>query len=600
MKLSVIIPTLDEAGCLRKAIASARAMRGDCEIIVAEGGSADGTADIARDGEAQVLQSAPGRAAQMNSGAAAASGEVFLFLHADTILPATAHEAITAALADPEVGGGCFRLRFDHGHPVLRFSAFFTRFRFRFFHYGDSAYFVRRKIFESLQGFRLFPLMEDIDFWRRLNRQHKTVIVNETVVTSARRFLEHGVVRQQALAVCLVVLYALGVAPSFLARLYYRRQPKVKSATSVEAGNRPAISFPANRRSVGHVFRSPSAWDRIKYPIATLWRWSFSNAHMIKQTLNVLDFMWLHKVGPGLLADDHPWLTGKIPGTNETIWAKNIVFASPRKPAWQGREPEDDAIIVSRVGAFLASMVARSNVANPEIPQGKQRRMPHAVNYIHGSVHYNGGYVLFNDFEDAMFYLSDAKFAGQFRKFAAQEKRELTIVLRERSYDPEEYAWFLAFVRSHLIWYANANGPTKKRVLHGTPSPYPAVNPINGSWIRDVRNLQKGRLDCIVFEPLRGSNYFTGVYQGNQCEYTFLERFHAWAQYLVTRAKGFQGGLVFTDRKKIEPEHWGIFRTTQGKWQAGYPVSHPFTRIPRRKTWPSLKPSKPTRASRNS
>ncbi len=564
MKISVIIPTLDEAGRLRKTIASVRAMRGDVEIIVAEGGSTDGTQDIAAEEGLRVLQTAPGRAAQMNAGAAAASGEVLLFLHADTILPANAREAITTALDDPEVAGGCFQIRFDDGHPVLRFSAFFTRFRFCFFHYGDSAYFVRREIFESMNGFRRWPLMEDIDFWRRLNRQHKTVITNEMVITSARRFLEHGVSRQQALAVFLVMLYACGVSPSLLARLYYRRKPLKRTAT-----NQLAVS--------GHIFKKPSVWEKFIYPIATLWRWSFSNVHMFKQTLNVLDFMWLHKVGPGLLADDHPWLTGKIPGTTETVWAKNIVFASPRKHIWQGAEPEEDARIVTRVGAFLAGMVVRSNVASPEIPQGKQRRMPHAVNYIHGSVHYNGCYMLFNDFEDAMFYLSDSRFARQFRKFAAQERRELTIVLRERSYDPEEYAWFLAFVRSHLIWYANANGPTKKRVLHGTPSPYPAVNPINGSWIRDVHNLQKGRLDSIVFEPFRGGDYFTGSYRGNQCQYTFLERFHAWAQYLVTRAKGFQGGLVFTDRKKIEPEHWQTYQATQGNWEAGYPISHPFT-----------------------
>jgi hypothetical protein len=328
-----------------------------------------------------------------------------------------------------------------------------------------------------------------------------------------------------------------------------------------------------------HAFKSPSVWDRIKYPLAALWRWSFSNVHMTKQTLNVLDFMWLHKVGPGLLPADHPWLTGKIPGTAETVWQKNIVFASPRKDTYQGLKPEEDAKIIIRVGAFLAGMVARSNVVNPEIPQGKSRRMPHAVNYLHGAVHYNGCYVLFNDFEDAMFYLSDPDFARQFRKFASREKRELSIVLRERSYDPEEYAWFLAFVRSHLIWYANANGPTKKRVLHGTPSPYPVVNPINGSWIRDVHNLRMGRFERIVLAPFRGGEYFTGVYQGNQREYTVLDRFHAWAQYLITKAKGFQGGLVFTKRRRIEPEHWETYQATHGKWEAGYPISHPFTSI---------------------
>lgn len=205
--------------------------------------------------------------------------------------------------------------------------------------------------------------------------------------------------------------------------------------------------------------------------------------------------------------------------------------------------------------------------------------MPHAVNYIHGTVHYNGCFAVFNDFADAMFYMSDRRFAREFVRFAREQRRELTIVLRERAYHPEEYAWFVAFVRSHLPWYANGNGPTKKRVLHGTPSPYPAVNPINGSWISDIRDLQRGRLDQLVREPLACRQYFAGRYQGHQREFTFLERFHAWAQYLLTRAKGFQGGLVFTNRRKIEPEHWAEFQATNGRWQSGYPVSSPFRTI---------------------
>jgi hypothetical protein len=328
-----------------------------------------------------------------------------------------------------------------------------------------------------------------------------------------------------------------------------------------------------------HSFRLPTVWDRICYLARLLWCWSYSNLHMFKQTLNVLDFMWLHRVGAGLLPEDHPWMTGTIPGTSEDIWPHNIVFASPRKETWSGAPPEDDALVVTRVGRFLAAMVRRSNVSNPEIPQGKARRMPHAVNYLHGPVHFNGAFVLFNDFEDAMFHLSDRKFAREFTRFARAERRELTIVLRERAYDPEEYAWFVSFVRAHLPWYANGNGPTKKRVLHGTPSPYPAVNPINGSWIGDMMNLYCRRMDRLVLSPLQNKNYFNGSYQGNQPEFTFLERFHAWAQYVITYMKGFQGGLVFTSRKTIEPDNWNEYNATGGKWRPGYAISHPFMGI---------------------
>ncbi|HEX8620779.1 MAG TPA: hypothetical protein VF718_02320 [Allosphingosinicella sp.] len=308
-----------------------------------------------------------------------------------------------------------------------------------------------------------------------------------------------------------------------------------------------------------------------------LWYFAYSNAHMIKQTLNVLDFMWLHRVRAGLLAPDHPWITGALPGSGgETIWSRNIVFASPRGAGVAGTESDPE--IVTRVGRFLAAMVQRSNFSEPELEQGRQRRMPHAVNYLHGPVHYNGGYVLFDDFRDAMLHLSDRRFAAEFLRFAREERRELTIVLRDRRYDPEEYAWFVAFVRAHLPWYCNGNGPTKKRVLHGTPSPYPVVNPINGTWIADVRALQRGRLDALVRPPIARA-YFTARYAGRRTDFKWMERLHAWLQYLVTEAKGFQGGLVFTKRRLIEPHNWEAYVESGGKWRPGYAISHPFTTI---------------------
>ena len=309
-----------------------------------------------------------------------------------------------------------------------------------------------------------------------------------------------------------------------------------------------------------------------------LWYWSYSNVHMIKQTLNVLDFMWLHRVKAGLLAPDHPWITGALPGSGgETIWSRNIVFASPRGAHI---DAESDSEIVTAVGRFLSAMVQRSNVADPEIPQGRSRRMPHAVNYLHGPVHYNGGYVVFDDFRDAMIHLSDRRFAAEFLRFARRERRELTIVLRERRYDPEEYAWFVSFVRAHLPWYCNGNGPTKKRVLHGTPSPYPVVNPINGTWIADVKRLQRGRLDGLVRPPIE-ARYFTGDYRGHRTDFVWTDRLHAWLQWLVTEVKGFQGGLVFTSRKLIEPQNWSEYVEGGRKWRPGYTISHPFTTLAR-------------------
>jgi hypothetical protein len=338
-------------------------------------------------------------------------------------------------------------------------------------------------------------------------------------------------------------------------------------ATSLDAAN-----------GVASAFARPTAWRRLVGPARTLWNWTYSNVHEIYQSYKVVEFMFSRRLGAGALPPDHPWVTGESPHTGGPIWPRNIVMASPRKDDWLGPPPEPDAVIVTRVGRFLSAMVKRSTVANPEIPQGPTRRMPHAVNHLHGAVHFNGGYAIFNDFRDGMCHLSDPAFVREMKRYARGERRELTLVLRERQYHPEEYAWFVAFVRAHVPWYANGNGPTQKRVLMGTPSPYPAVNPINGSWIADVERLRRGDLAGIVRPPITGS-WFPDRYQGTQSEYGFLERFQAWVLRGIIRAKGFQGNLVFTSRRRIESENWKLYKASGGRWSATYPVSHPFQRI---------------------
>ncbi len=323
------------------------------------------------------------------------------------------------------------------------------------------------------------------------------------------------------------------------------------------------------------LFRAPTLWERVSYPPRALKNFVYSNLHMAKATFEVLDFMFVHRIEAGLLPHDHPWLTGIVPGTDETVWTRNIVYASERRADWH-MEPESDDVIVERIGRFLMAMVRRSNVTEPEIPQSKARRMPHAVNYIHGTVHYNGGFLIFDNFLDAMRHFSDRKFVKEFKRYARTERRELTVILRERHYDPAEYARFVGFIRAHQPWYANGNGPTRRRVLHGTPSPYPAVNPINGSWVKDIRSLHRGALDKLLEQPLDCPDYFKGTYVGNQTTYTFLEKALVWAQHLIIRAKGFQGGLVFTKRRQIEPENYEKFVETDGEWRPSYPVPSPF------------------------
>jgi rSAM/selenodomain-associated transferase 2 len=222
MKISVIIPALNEGGNVLSSLLSVRDDQGNFEIIVVDGGSTDNTAEKAR-AHAVVISSGRGRAIQMNAGARKASGDALLFLHADSTLDPSALVELRTALKDRTVVGGTFSLRFDVDHPILRFYTFFTRFNFRYFHYGDQGIFVRRAVFEQLGGFKQTPLMEDIDFLRRLRRMGRVELLRVPVTTSARRFIERGIIRQQLLNTALVSLYSLGAKPETLAKWYRAR-----------------------------------------------------------------------------------------------------------------------------------------------------------------------------------------------------------------------------------------------------------------------------------------------------------------------------------------------------------------------------------------
>ena len=232
MTLSVVVPTFQEEAGIASTLGAVQRLGAGVEVVVVDAGSTDRTVEVAAAHGARVVSAIErGRSPQMNQGASETSGDVLLFLHADTILPSDARTTIAGILADPAVAGGCFRLRFDHDHPVLRISSFLSGFAYRLFHYGDSGYFVRRSVFRELGGFHPMSFLEDIDFWLRLNRRHKVVVAETSVLTSARRFRQVGVARQQALGTMIVLLYMLGVSAPRLAQLYRRytrsRTPEV-------------------------------------------------------------------------------------------------------------------------------------------------------------------------------------------------------------------------------------------------------------------------------------------------------------------------------------------------------------------------------------
>ena len=221
MMLSVIVPTLDEADSLPRTLAAAREP-GAAELIVVDGGSRDGTVPIARSLADRVLVSSRGRARQMNAGAAAARGEILLFLHADTRLPAHYPALVTRALADPPVVGGRFDVRLDaHGvaYRIIE-RAISLRSRITGVATGDQAIFVRREVFERLGGYPPLPLMEDIALCRALKRAGRMVALHATVVTSARRWQRDGVARTVVLMWALRAAYYAGISPTRLARIY--------------------------------------------------------------------------------------------------------------------------------------------------------------------------------------------------------------------------------------------------------------------------------------------------------------------------------------------------------------------------------------------
>jgi rSAM/selenodomain-associated transferase 2 len=231
MPISVIIPTLNEELTIMATLAHTAALGFD-ELIVVDGGSLDQTPELVESYRRRTqspaqspvrLVTAPrGRARQMNEGAKASGGEILLFLHADTQLPGDAKTMIDTTLADQRMVGGRFDVRFDRpstwGSIISRMMNW--RSRLSGIATGDQALFVRRPIFEQMGGFADMPLMEDIDFSRRLKQKGATASLTATVTTSFRRWERHGPLRTLLLMWVLRFLYWIGVSPSHLVEWY--------------------------------------------------------------------------------------------------------------------------------------------------------------------------------------------------------------------------------------------------------------------------------------------------------------------------------------------------------------------------------------------
>ena len=223
--VSVVIPTLDEAVSLACLIEALRREAELKEIIVADGGSIDGTASIAARLGARVVASERGRGQQLRTGAALATGDYLLFLHADTTFPHGGLAALAALLdRDPRVPGGNFRVVFDGDTRFARgLTVFYAWIRRFALYYGDSGIFVRRTVYAEFGGFRPMALMEDYDFVRRLERAGPTCRVEHpTLVTSSRKFSGRRPVAIVWGWTLIHFLYWAGVSPGRLSRIYYR------------------------------------------------------------------------------------------------------------------------------------------------------------------------------------------------------------------------------------------------------------------------------------------------------------------------------------------------------------------------------------------
>ena len=218
--LSVIIPALDEEAHIEETILNAQSP--DAEVIVVDGGSGDSTVKRAERAGAAVLRGPRGRALQQNAGAAAASGSVLLFLHADTLLPKDYVTQVFETLMDRRVALGAFRFRTDLDRPLMRGIEFTTHIRSRYLRlpYGDQALFLRKSHFQAAGGFPEMPIAEDLVFVRLVSKLGRVGIAPADAITSARRWKEVGLLRTTLINQVILAGFALGISPKTLARLY--------------------------------------------------------------------------------------------------------------------------------------------------------------------------------------------------------------------------------------------------------------------------------------------------------------------------------------------------------------------------------------------
>ena len=317
---------------------------------------------------------------------------------------------------------------------------------------------------------------------------------------------------------------------------------------------RPLVSEQKVTQQVRTSVRLPNAYSSSAFDL-TYWgelplNWARQLVRNGSDILRVLDMIHFRPLPAGMVSLDHPWVTGISPQTGNLVWPANVIYrTAPRSDRPEQRRFNDDAILCS-IGRFLAARVRQSAIL-PELPLGSQRRMPHVINYMHGSSHYNSGIILLNDFAEGYRLVNDKRFREELKRFVRSERREVLFVFRDRDYSPREYAYFSCCLRTRFPWFCSANGP-KARVLWGNSAPFPVANLITGCWTEDIARLKQRDGALKVIRPVIGSNYFqAGEYGVERNHSRGPDRFLAWVSFFRVKARGGRGGMYFIDRRKV-------------------------------------------------
>jgi len=221
LKVSIIVPTLNEELVLEKTLTQFQQLSPH-ELIVSDGGSDDDTRNIAGRFSHRVITGSAGRALQMNVGADEATGNILLFLHADSRIEPESYRKMQQCMQNPKWIGGAFTLCIESGKWSLKLIALLANIRSKYFGlaYGDQGFFVRKEVFKDMNGFSPLPICEDLDFYHRLRKKGPVILLKEKAHTSPRRWIKEGILFTTARNTLIAVLFGLGFPPHILTKWY--------------------------------------------------------------------------------------------------------------------------------------------------------------------------------------------------------------------------------------------------------------------------------------------------------------------------------------------------------------------------------------------